>query len=232
VTAAPTSSEQTALPAPLHGPATVAAVVASAVLAVLAVRYAGGASPRWLDVRAESVVAAVPGGDRSWGVLLSLGSLPQAAVVAVMLAAVAQILGRQRLALLAIIGPGFTVAATSVLKPVVGRILEGDFVYPSGHAGAATAFGLVTALLLINILHLGRVSAALIIAAGAFLPGGAMSTALIVRGWHYPTDTIGGFCTAVAVVLGTGCLIDRVARWRDEKCPFDGMKRRTGPPLP
>jgi undecaprenyl-diphosphatase len=67
------------------------------------------------------------------------------------------------------------------------------------------------------MLHLNRVSAALIIAAGALLPGGAVSIALIVRGWHYPTDTIGGFCTAVAVVLGSGLLIDHVARWRDQK---------------
>jgi undecaprenyl-diphosphatase len=44
-----------------------------------------------------------------------------------------------------------------------------------------------------------------------------MAVALIVRDWHYPTDTIGGFCTAVAVVLGTALLIDRAARWRAGK---------------
>jgi membrane-associated phospholipid phosphatase len=217
VTAAPTRSEQTALPTPLRCPAAVAAVAATLVLAVFAVRYAGGASPRWLDVRAESIVAAVPDRGRLWRVLLSLGNPPQVVVIAVVLAAVAQVLGRHRLALLAIVGPGLTGAATSALKPLVGRILRGDFTYPSGHAGVATAFGLVTALLLISVLHLGRTSAALILAAGALLAGGVMAAALIVRDWHYPTDTIGGFCTAVAVVLGTALLIDRAARWRAGK---------------
>jgi membrane-associated phospholipid phosphatase len=202
---------------PLHRPAAVATVAATAVLAVLAVRYASGASPRWLDVRAESVVAAVAGDGRLWRLLPSLGNPPQVAVVATVLAAVAHVLRRHRLALLAIIGPGLTGAATTVLKPLVGRILKGDFVYPSGHAGAATALGLVTALLLVNVLQLGRKSAALIIAAGGFIFGGAMSTALVVCGWHYPTDTVGGFCTAVAVVLGSARLIDRVAQWRAVK---------------
>jgi undecaprenyl-diphosphatase len=217
VTAAPTLSEQTALPTPLRRPAAVTAVAATAVLAVLAVRYAGGTSPRWFDVRAESVVAAVLGRSLSWRMLLSLGNLPQVVVVAVVLAAVAQVFGRHRLAVLAIVGPGLTGAATSALKPLVGRMIRRDFAYPSGHAGAATAFGLVAALLLISVLQLGRASAALLLAAGALLAGGAMAAALIVCDWHYPTDTIGGFCTAVAVVLGTAVLIDRASRWRAEK---------------
>jgi undecaprenyl-diphosphatase len=181
VTAARTLGEQAALPTPLRRPAAVAAVAATLVLAVLAVRYAGGTSPRWLNVRAESVVAAVLGRRRSWWVLLSLGNLPQVVVVTVVLAVVAQVLGRQRLAVLAIVGPGLTGAATSALKPLVGRIIKSDFAYRSGHAGAATAFGLVAALLLISVLQLGRTSAALLLAAGALLAGGAMAAALIVR---------------------------------------------------
>jgi membrane-associated phospholipid phosphatase len=214
MTAALTRSEHTVLPTALRRPAAMAALAATVVLAVFAARYANGASPRWFDVQAESVIAAVPRSGRLWGMVLSLGNPPQAVVVAVVLAAVAQVFGRNRLALLAIAGPALTGAATSALKPLVGRILNGDLTYPSGHAAAATSFGLATALLLISVLHLGRTSAALILAAGASLAGSTMATALIVRGWHYPTDTIGGFCTAIAVVLGTALLIDQVARWR------------------
>jgi undecaprenyl-diphosphatase len=41
-----------------------------------------------------------------------------------------------------------------------------------------------------------------------------MAVALVVSGWHYPTDTIGGFATAVAVVLGVALLVDRAAERR------------------
>jgi membrane-associated phospholipid phosphatase len=207
----PPRGARASLPASLRRAAVVAVGWATLVLAVLAVRYAGGTSPRWFDVRADSVVDATLGGyDRPWRVLVSLGGPLQVGFVATVLAAVALVLGRHRLALLAIAGPGLTGVVTSVLKPLVGRLLRGDFAFPSGQAGGATAFGLVAALLLISVLHVGRTSAALILAAGAVLTGGAMALALIVRDWHYPTDTIGGFCTAVAVVLGTALLIDRV----------------------
>lgn len=34
---------------------------------------------------------------------------------------------------------------------------------------------------------------------------------MIVRGVHYPTDTVGGFCAAVFLVLATAVVIDRAA---------------------
>jgi membrane-associated phospholipid phosphatase len=209
----PPRGTRASLPASLRRAAAVATVWATLVLVVLAMRYAGGTSPRWFDIRAGSLVDATLGGyDRGWRVLVNFGGPLQVGLLATVLAAVALALGRHRLALLAIAGPGLTGLVTSALKPLVGRLLRGDFAFPSGQAGGATAFGLVAALLLISVLQVGRTSAALILAAGAVLAGGAMALALIVRDWHYPTDTIGGFCTAVAVVLGTALLIDRVPR--------------------
>jgi len=188
------------------------------VLATFAVRYAGGTSPRWLDIQTESLVdSIVPIHSRSWEVLLSLGNPLLAAAIAVVLATTAQILGFCRLAVVAIVGPGLTGAAIYALKPLVGRTLRGDLAYPSGQAAGATAFGLVAALLLVGVLRLERWGAALILGAGALLSGGAMTLALIVQDWHYPTDTIGGLCTAIAIVLGSALSIDRAAQWRAGK---------------
>jgi undecaprenyl-diphosphatase len=41
-----------------------------------------------------------------------------------------------------------------------------------------------------------------------------MAIALTALDIHYPTDTIGGFGTAVAVVLGTAAVLDRLASAR------------------
>lgn len=203
------------MPAPLRRPAVAAVVLAAVLLALLAVRYAGGTSPRWFDVHADAAAGAALGGQgRVWQTLLRLGGPLQIAVVAVALAVLALVLRRRRLALVAIAGPGLTGLATSALKPLVGRLLRGDLAFPSGQTGGATAFGLVAALLLISVLRVGRTGAALILAGGAVLAGGAMALALVVREWHYPTDTIGGFCTAVVVVLGAALLSDGAARWR------------------
>lgn len=47
-----------------------------------------------------------------------------------------------------------------------------------------------------------------LVAAGALLAGGIVGVAMVVVGVHYPTDTIGGFCTAVVVVLGLALAIE------------------------
>ncbi len=38
---------------------------------------------------------------------------------------------------------------------------------------------------------------------------------MIATNAHYPTDTVGGFCTAVVAVLGTALLLDRVRQSGD-----------------
>lgn len=212
VTPGVTREDLPSLPAPLRRPAAVAVAAAALVLTVLAVRYAGNATAGRLDVRAESVVDAVAP-HRFWAleVLTSLGNPLPVGVLAVLLSVVALVLKRRRLALLAIAGPVLTGLATSALKPLVGRLIQGGLAYPSGHTGAATALGLVAALLLVSVVRPGRTAGIAILMGGACLAGGVMAVTLIVRGWHYPTDTVGGFCTAVVVVLGSALLIERVA---------------------
>ena len=37
---------------------------------------------------------------------------------------------------------------------------------------------------------------------------------MVASNLHYPTDTLGGFCTAVAVVCGAALVLDRMAEHR------------------
>ncbi|MDT7576524.1 MAG: hypothetical protein QOH17_2857, partial [Pseudonocardiales bacterium] len=53
-----------------------------------------------------------------------------------------------------------------------------------------------------------------ILAAGAVVVGGGVGAAMIASNAHYPTDTIGGFCTAIVVVCGGALLLDRLAALR------------------
>jgi membrane-associated phospholipid phosphatase len=201
-----------ALPRTLRRPAVFAMMLAGLLFAVLAAHYRGDAEPGRLDVRAEHLVDHFPADtDPPLRGLVRLGDPLPVLATAAFLAVVALLLGRRRLAVLAVLGPGVTGVATTLLKPVVGRLLKGDFAYPSGHAGAATALGIVAALLVVSVVPLGRLGQVLVVGAGALLAGGLMAVGLTMRDWHYPTDTVGGFCLATVVVLGLALLLDRFA---------------------
>jgi undecaprenyl-diphosphatase len=135
-------------------------------------------------------------------------------VLAFALSAVCLLLGRRRLAVLAVVGPGLTGVCTTLLKPALGRTIEGGFAFPSGHTGGATSLGLVLALVVISLLRPGRGGGLAILAAGGLVVGGGVGAAMIASNSHYPTDTLGGFCTAVAVVCSAALVLDRMAEHR------------------
>jgi undecaprenyl-diphosphatase len=195
------------LPPGLRAPAAAVSVLALLIFGVFAARYADDSSAGRLDRRLQRIV---DGGPAPADTVILLGNPVSVVVLAVLLAGVALALGHRRLAVLAILGPGLTGVATTTLKPIVGRTIEGGFAFPSGHTGGATALGVVAALLLISVLRTATSTSALLIAAGAVVSGGAMALALVTERIHYPTDTVGGFCVAVAVVLTSALVIERV----------------------
>jgi membrane-associated phospholipid phosphatase len=104
------------------------------------------------------------------------------------------------------------VAVTTVVKPIVGRTIHGEFLsYPSGHTALATALALVIGLVVADRLGLGRVAAVVLVVGLALVAGVAMGWAEVALGAHYPTDAVGGFCAALAAVPATAWLVDRVA---------------------
>lgn len=183
-------------------------MVAVLVFGLLATRYGGESSPRWLDHRIAWLVGTAGPVESVSDAVIAFGGALSVAVLAGLHSALALTLGHRRLAVLAVVGPGLTGLATILFKPLVGRTFYGDFAYPSGHAAGATAIGIVAALLLISVLDTASRGSAALLVAGALLSGGAMAFALIASNDHYPTDTIGGFCLAVATLLASALVID------------------------
>ena len=189
-------------------------VVVSAAFLALALggRYAGEAYPRWLDALALTLVRdwfPVPRGPVR-AVIGLFDPVPLAVLVAV-LAGACLLLGRRRLAVLAVAGPVLTGLVTTVLKPVIDRTKNGDLAYPSGHMGAAVALTVVLAMLVVNIARLRGAAAVTVLVAPPVVVGACLGLAMTVTNYHYLTDAVGGFCVAVAVVVGLALLLD--GRW-------------------
>jgi membrane-associated phospholipid phosphatase len=212
VTALAPRPDRAILPPSLRAPAAAVSVLALFVFGLFAARYADDDSAGRLDRRVQRLIGASGHGLSLSDAVILLGNPVTVVVLAVLLAGLALALGHRRLAVLAIVGPGLTGVATTTLKPVIGRTIDGGFAFPSGHTGGATAIGVVAALLLITALRPASGTSALLLSAGALVSGGAMGLALVVDRVHYPTDTVGGFCVAVAVVLTSALVIERLPR--------------------
>lgn len=202
-----------AVPAPLRVPLGVVAALAAIAVAVLAIPLAGddGASEldRWaLDVvgRQQFVPWSPP-----W-IIASIGDPMVAIGLTALLAGALLVLGRRRLALVAVSGLALTGATTTLLKPILGRTTDGyHFAYPSGHTAAATVLALVVAILIVDLLGLRRLPGLLLVLSGAAIGGTVMGWSQVSLGIHFVTDTIGGFGTALAVVPSIALMVDRVA---------------------
>ena len=183
-------------------------VIAAALFAALAGRYAGGSNARWIDHRTEWLVENVTPRTRWIFVLIEVGSPPVVVATAVLTALVCLLCGRRRLALLAVVGPGLTGALAVLTQPLVGRTLDGDWAYPSGHTAGATSLALVAAFVLVTLLRPQPRGAAALIAGIGGLAGVSMTILVVAGDWHYATDAIGGFLVAVAAVVSCALLVD------------------------
>lgn len=192
------------------------AALATLVVVVLGVLYAGHSEPgrvdRWIvQPTADSVRPP-------WRyVALATDFLGEPAGAATLVVAAVTgclLLRRPRAAVLVVAGAGMTVATTTLLKPLVGRTIhDGHLSYPSGHTAFLTALALVVALLATGRLGLGRTAGTSLVLAAALVAGAAMGWAQVALGAHYPTDVLGGWCTALAVIPATAWLVDRMADW-------------------
>lgn len=159
----------------------------------------------------EDVHAAVGNGQGMAAILLvPTDTVVIGAAIAVVLAA-ALIRRRWDIALLTATTPPIGVLVTELaLKPLFGRRLYGQLSYPSGHAVAAVMVYTIAILALASAAPrwwrwlAGCVWALLIV---------EIMAGLIGMNCHYPTDTVGGVCVAVGVVLpsvvGTDILLHR-----------------------
>ncbi|MFI1668521.1 phosphatase PAP2 family protein [Streptomyces sp. NPDC020598] len=208
-------SSHAALPASLRSTLRPVAGLAALVVVVLGVLYAGAGVPgrvdRWL-VRPTADSVRPP-----WRtVALALDFLGEPVGAALLLVAVASgclLFRRPRSAVLVVVGAALTVGAATLLKSLVGRTIHGadNLSYPSGHTAFATALALTAALLAAGRLGLARAAGTSLVLTAALVAGAAMGWAQVALGAHYPTDALGGWCTALTVVPATAWLIDRTA---------------------
>ncbi|MFR9805592.1 hypothetical protein ACL02T_25400 [Pseudonocardia sp. RS010] len=182
-----------AVPEHLRRPAAVAVGLATVVFALLGVRYAGERGHGVLDGRAESLVDSLASA-HLWLLwrFSELGSPPLVVFAAFALCGLCLALGRRRLAVVAIVGPGLTGVATTFLKPAIGRTMEfGGFAYPSGHTGGATSIALVAALLLVSLVRPGRITGIALVVTIALVVGGTIGTAMVATGTRARRTTPG-----------------------------------------
>ncbi|MCB8908056.1 MULTISPECIES: phosphatase PAP2 family protein [unclassified Streptomyces] len=190
------------------------AAVAALVVVVLGVLYTDAGRPGSVDAR---ILAAVEGvGPRARHVALAtdfLGEPLGAATLVVAVVAGCLLLRHPRAAVLVVAGVGLAVVTTRLLKHLVGRTIHGDenLSYPSGHTAFLTALALVVTLLVTGRFGLGRTAGTSLVLLVALVAGVAMGWAQVVLGAHYPTDTLGGWFTALAVIPATAWVVDRVA---------------------
>ncbi|WP_086725540.1 phosphatase PAP2 family protein [Streptomyces carpinensis] len=202
------------LPPPLRVWLGLTAVLAALVVVVLGVLFADDSGPATVDTR---ISAAVDGVGPPWRnvahALDFLGEPGGATTVVVAIVTGCLLLRRPRAAVLVVAGVGMAVGAATLLKHVVGRTIHGagNLSFPSGHTAFLTAVALVVALLATGRLGLGRTAGTSLVLATALVAGAAMGWAQVDLGAHYPTDVLGGWCTALAVVPATAWLVDRTA---------------------
>ncbi|MGY4924978.1 phosphatase PAP2 family protein [Streptomyces sp. 900105755] len=191
------------------------AAFAALVVVVLGVRYAGHSEPggvdRWL---VRPTADSVQGPWRHVALALDFLGEPTGSVL-VIVAGVAGclLLRRPRAAVLVAVGSGLTVGTTTLLKHVVGRTIHGpgNLSYPSGHTAFFTSLALIAALLAAGRLGLGRTAGLSLVLAAALVAGATMGWAEVGLGAHYPTDALGGWCTALVVTPASAWLVDRTA---------------------
>ncbi len=195
----------------LRKPLGFAALGCALLMLLLGVHFTGsdGAGP-W-DAWASAALHSHLPDALSIALVIDFSGEPLGAAVLAGLLAVACLLARRwRLAVLAVTVQGVVGGATHLLKPVFDRTIhDGDLAYPSGHTAGATALALALALLVVDLLRVGRPIALLLVFGVVTAIG---TTAALAQIWlvaHYASDTIGGFCLALAVVPPLALLIDR-----------------------
>ncbi|MFG2725938.1 phosphatase PAP2 family protein [Streptomyces canus] len=203
------------LPPSLRARLGLVAALAALVVVALGALYAGHSRPgrvdRWIiPPTADSVRPPW----RHVAVALDFMGEPAGSAMLVMaIVAGCLLLRRPRAAVLAIAGAAMAVGTATLLKHLVGRTIHGadNLSYPSGHTAFFTALALVVALLATDRLGLGRTAGTSLVLCAALLAGGAMGWAQVALGAHYPTDALGGWCTALAVIPATAWLVDQAA---------------------
>lgn len=197
-------SGERVLPARLRSPLFVVAALGAVVLVVLGVLYANETTGTAADRAIRESLVGLRSPWRQLALVVDYLAEPVgAALMFAVLVVVFVRLRQVRAAVLVVAATGLSVLVTSGLKPLVGReINDGFLAYPSGHTATITAVALVVMMAVVR----ASLAWTLAVTTAAAL---VMAWAQVLLNAHYPTDTVGGFATALAVVPPTAWLVDR-----------------------
>jgi undecaprenyl-diphosphatase len=205
------------LPAALRGPAIALLAACAATVLLLGAWVWHQTQAGWLDSAADArLKSALPGYRAVLRPLADIGNPVLATVITVVLAGLCLAARRWRGAVLVAVAVPAAVTLTEVvLKPVIDRRLSGHLEFPSGHTTGAFALATCCAVLLARPAR-ARIPAAVraVAAAAGYCVAALVAVAVVVLGFHYFTDTIGGAATGTGTVLATALILDRFARYR------------------
>ncbi|QDQ16048.1 phosphatase PAP2 family protein [Streptomyces spectabilis] len=216
------------LPAALRVWLGLVAVLAALVVVVIGVMYSGHSKPGRVDAWIVSPTAdSVRPPWRNVALATDFWGEPAGAALLVVAAVTGCLfLRRPRAAVLVVVGTGAAVVVTTLVKSLVGRTIHGadNLSYPSGHTAFATALALAAALLVTGLLGLDRTAGTALVLGSALVAGAVMGWAQVALSAHYPTDVLGGWCTALVVVPATAWLVDRIADRRADRMADAGQR--------
>lgn len=188
-------------------------VTAVVIVAVLGVRYHGASVAGRFDatVGGWMVAASARAGSAASRVSM-LGAAPVVAVAALVAAAV--LVWRRRApgasAFVVLVPLVTTVTVEWLLKPWVGRTLEGDLSFPSGHTSRVTAF-VVALVLAVRSTGAGRGALRLIGGVGLAVIT-MVAWSLVAAGDHYATDVLAGLLVGSVIAVAGGELTAVIVR--------------------
>ncbi|HEX6403101.1 MAG TPA: phosphatase PAP2 family protein [Pseudonocardiaceae bacterium] len=194
----------------MRGPAVAVIVLAIIVIAILGMRYADQDMPGRVDRILDAVIRnRLRGGQPITSVLVTLGNPAPAAILVAAVAGAAAAARRWSGVLLAIIGTLTAVTVTElILKPLIGRLRFGELSFPSGHTTAVAAVAIAAAVLIGSAQWPRSIALRVLAAVAAVAVAVGVAMSLVAQHVHYLTDTVGGYCVAVATVLGVALGLD------------------------
>ncbi|MGW7685844.1 phosphatase PAP2 family protein [Kribbella sp. NPDC054772] len=188
-------------------------VLGLVLVTVPALVYAGSTRPSRIDGRLQSLATDRSPAAHQLAVALDWLGEPRGRILVILAVAAVCLLARRRaLAITAVIASLVVAVLTTGLKYIVDRRIHDGFLsYPSGHAAAFAAIGLVLGLLLADLLRTSLALGTAIVLAATLAAGILMAWSQVSLTAHYPTDTVGGVGCALIVVPAIALLVDRWA---------------------
>jgi membrane-associated phospholipid phosphatase len=194
--------------------AAVVIAVCVAVVAALAIRYAGHTQAGPFDASVDRWFQSQLG--LTSPVLTALTWLgdpvPVTSIVILIALGCARARWWRGVALAVLAVPAASGLTEGILKPLIGRTIDGQLSLPSGHTTAVFSMATLGAVLLAN--GPGQASSRRtrrLLTLAAYGLATAVAVAMVAQGFHYFTDTIAGVGVGVGTVLLAAFLIDAVA---------------------